>query len=194
MTGCVSAAYSPPLHILAPYVPTPLDVVARLLELAQVTAGDVVHDLGCGDGRVVIEAARQHQASGVGVDTERYWIEQATQNAAAAGVSHLVLFQLQDALTADLSSATVIVLYLLHWSTQRLAPLIAARARAGTRVVSHGFPIDSWVPEKVESFTDSSGTPRTLYLWRLPAVTAPQLPTGKTQADDLGSGITTLRA
>lgn len=159
--------FSFPKFILAPYVATPPDVVRRMLALAQLGAGDFVYDIGCGDGRVIIEAARLHQASGVGIDIEPYWIEQSKQNAASAGVSERVRFELRDGMSADLSEATVIFMYLVHWSTQKLAQLILANARPGTRIVSHSFPIEAWVPEQIDSFIDAGGSPRTLYLWRL---------------------------
>jgi cyclopropane fatty-acyl-phospholipid synthase-like methyltransferase len=91
-----------PLHILAPYVPTPQDVVERMLELAQVTSRDLVYDLGCGDGRMVITAASKHGARGVGVDIERYWVSESEANAKQAGVEDLVTFTAGDALTLDL--------------------------------------------------------------------------------------------
>lgn len=150
-------------------MPTPHDVVERLLDLAEVTSRDVVYDLGCGDGRILVAAARRHGARGLGVDAEPHWVEESRRNAAAAGVEPLVRFELRDALTVDLSEATVIALYLVPWSMQRLAPRIASQAPAGARVVSHSFPIEGWMPDRVESFVDAGGARRTLYLWRLPA-------------------------
>jgi ribosomal protein L11 methylase PrmA len=154
-----------PLHILAPYVPTPPDVVLRMLDLAQVQSSDVVFDLGSGDGRLVIAAAKMAGARGVGVDIEPYWVEQASANARAAGVSHLARFEHQDALSADLTAATVVFLYLVHWSTQLLATRILAQVADGTRVVSHGFPIDCISSVRIDSFIDASGQARSLYLW-----------------------------
>jgi SAM-dependent methyltransferase len=151
--------------ILAPFVPTPLDVVARMLKLAELSKTDIVYDLGCGDGRVLIEAAKWYGASGVGVDVEPYRVAQSQANAKIAGVDHLITFRLQDAQTVDLSPATVIMLYLVHWSTQRLQHHIIRHAKAGTRVVSHNFCMDNWVPKQLEEFVDNAGDKRKLYLW-----------------------------
>jgi cyclopropane fatty-acyl-phospholipid synthase-like methyltransferase len=157
----------PPLaeYILAPYVPTPHEVVDRMLQLAEVTDRDVVYDLGCGDGRIVIAAAPQFGARGVGVDIEPHWIEESQRNAELAGVDQLVTFKLQDALTVDLSPATVVTLYLVEWSTSKLRPIIESTVKPGTRIVSHSFGIESWAPAKVERFVDASGHDRTLHLW-----------------------------
>ncbi len=107
---------------LAPYVPTPQDVVDRMLSLANVTASDVVYDLGCGDGRIVVTAAKKFGAQGVGVDFDPDRIKESEANAKAAGVEHLVSFKLQDAMTVDVSPATVVTLYLLSSSNAKLRP------------------------------------------------------------------------
>ena len=154
-----------PRYILAPFVPTPHDVVDQMLMLANVTSEDLVYDLGCGDGRIIIAAARQCGARGLGVDIEPYWIEASQANARQTGVEHLVTFKLQDALTVDLSPATVLMLYLVHWSTTKFRPLITSMAKPGTRIVSHSFSMDNWAPVKVKKFVDANGDARTLYLW-----------------------------
>ena len=153
------------LDILAPYVPTPHDVVERMLQLANITNQDVVYDLGCGDGRIVITAATKYGARGVGVDIEPHWVNESLSNAQAANVEHLVTFSHQDAMTTDLSPATVVVLYLVHSSTAKIQPIIRRQVKPGTRIVSHSFGADDWEPMKVEKFTDSSGSVRKLYLW-----------------------------
>ena len=150
---------------LAPYVPTPQEVVDRMLTLARVTKDDVVYDLGCGDGRIPITAARKYGARGVGVDIDPVRIAEANANAKLAGVEHLVTFHLQDALTTDVSEATVITLYLLSQSNLRLRPILTRQLKPGSRIVAHAFGMGDWEPEKVDSFTDSSDSPRTLYLW-----------------------------
>lgn len=152
--------------MLAPYVPTPQDVVERMLELAGVGPGDVVYDLGCGDGRLVITAARKYGARGVGVDIEPERISESQANAKAAGVESLVTFRLQDAMTVDVSEATVVTLYLLSSSNLKLRPMLTRQLRPGSRVVSHAFSMGDWKPEKVETFTDANGSTRTLFLWR----------------------------
>jgi hypothetical protein len=109
---------------LAPFVPTPNDVVERMLTLAGVTEDDVVYDLGCGDGRIVIAAAREFGARGVGVDIDPQRIAEANANAEQAGVQHLVRFIEQDAMQVDVSDATVVTLYLLSSSNARLRPIL----------------------------------------------------------------------
>lgn len=154
-----------PLSILAPFVPTPLDVVERMLQLGEVARGDTVYDLGCGDGRIVIAAAKQYGARGVGVDIEPYRVAESQSNAEAAGVAHLVTFKHQDAMTLDLSEATVVIIYLVHWSAEKLLPVIAKTARAGTRIISHNFGMADWPPIRTEKFAGEVGTTHTLYLW-----------------------------
>ena len=156
-----------PLFILAPYVPTPQDVVERMLELAQVTSRDILYDLGCGDGRIVITAATKYGAGGVGIDIEPYWVTESQTNAQKAGVEDLVTFSLNDALTVDLTGATVLTLYLVEWSTAKLQPIIRSQVKAGTRIVSHSFGVDmaDWKPNQTETFIDSTGVARRLHVW-----------------------------
>ena len=147
------------------YVPTPQDVVDRMLALGQVTKDDVVYDLGCGDGRIVITAAKQFGARGVGVDIDPQRIKESEANAKAAGVEHLVSFKLQDAMTVDVSPATVVTLYLLSASNLKLRPILTKQLRPGARIVSHAFTMGDWPPAKTDEFTDANGSMRTLYLW-----------------------------
>ena len=150
---------------LAPFVASPLDVVERMLTLAKVGPGDVVYDLGCGDGRIVIMAAQRFGARGVGVDINPRLINEAEANAKAAGVSNRVRFLLEDALQVDVSDATVVTLYLLSASNVQLRPRLTKQLRPGARIVSHSFSIGDWEPDVVDGFTDGAGTSRTLYLW-----------------------------
>lgn len=151
---------------LAPYVATPEDVVDRMLMLARTGRSDVVYDLGCGDGRIVIAAAQKYGARGVGIDIDEGLIARARAAAEAAGVSQLVSFRVQDAMTVDVSDATVVTLYLLAASNAKLRPLITARLRPGARIVAHNYPVGGgWEPEVVDNFIDRAGTMRTLYLW-----------------------------
>lgn len=151
---------------LAPYVPTPQEVVERMLELADVTAKDVVYDLGSGDGRLVITAAKKYGARGVGIDIDPARVAEARANARTAGVEHLVQFVEGDALEADVSEATVVTLYLLSSSNLRLRPLLTRQLRPGARIVSHAFGMGDWTPERTEAFKDANGATRTLYLWK----------------------------
>ncbi len=151
---------------LAPYVPTPQDVVDRMLELAQVTEKDVVYDLGCGDGRIVITAAKKYGAHGVGVDIDPQRVAESEGNARKAGVERLVSFKLQDALTVDVSKATVVTLYLLSASNMKLRPILTRQLPPGARIVSHAFSMGDWEPAKVVQYDDERGIARTLYLWK----------------------------
>jgi SAM-dependent methyltransferase len=151
---------------LAPYVPTPQDVVDRMLKLAGVTDKDVVYDLGCGDGRIVITAAQKYGARGVGVDIDPERVSESEANARKAGVEKLVSFKLQDAMAVDVSKATVVTLYLLSASNMKLRPLLTRQLAPGTRIVSHAFSMGDWEPAQVDQFEDEHGIRRTLYLWK----------------------------
>lgn len=170
VAGLPALAQAPPQRRpdapqLAPYVPTPQDVVDRMLELAGVKKGDVVYDLGCGDGRIPITAAQKFGARGVGVDIDPQRIAEANANAAKAGVTGLVTFKLQDAMTTDVSDATIVTLYLLSASNLRLRPILTRQLKPGARIVSHTFSMGDWQADKVDTFTDEGGRVQTLYLW-----------------------------
>ena len=150
---------------LAPYVPTPQEVVDRMLALANVQKGDFVVDLGCGDGRIPVTAAKKYGARGLGVDIDPVRIEEANANAKAAGVTHLVEFKLQDALKTDVTSATVVTTYLLSQSNLRLRPIITKQLKPGSRIVTHSFSMGDWAPTKSETFNDATGRSRTIYLY-----------------------------
>jgi precorrin-6B methylase 2 len=158
---------------LAPYVPTPQDVVDRMLALAEVKQGDVVYDLGCGDGRIVITAAKQFGARGIGVDIDPERIRESQANAKAAGVEKLVTFKLQDAMTVDVSPATVVTLYLLSSSNVKLRPILTKQLKPGARIVSHAFSMGDWEPLETDTFQDSRGSMRTLYLWKADGAVRP---------------------
>jgi protein-L-isoaspartate O-methyltransferase len=153
--------------VLAPYTPTPMDVVGRMLTLARVGPRDVVYDLGCGDGRIVIAAARMFGARGVGIDIDPALVARARANAKDAGVESLVTFRVQDAMTVDVSEASVVTLYLLAASNAKLRPVLTKTLRPGARIVAHNYPIGDWEPEAVDTFTDSVGGMRTLFLWTI---------------------------
>jgi SAM-dependent methyltransferase len=131
------------------YIPTPPAVVEAMLALAEVTRSDTVYDLGSGDGRIVITAARKYGARGVGIDIDPALTKKATENAAAASVSDRVRFVTGDLFTADISEATVVTLYLLQSINERLRPKLVRELKPGTRVVSHLFNMGpEWPPEK----------------------------------------------
>jgi tRNA G37 N-methylase Trm5 len=159
-------ALAGPQESLAPFVPTPQDVVDRMLALAEVTSKDTVYDLGCGDGRIVITAAKKYGAHGVGFDIDPQRIKESSENARTSGVENLVTFNQQDVMTVDVSPATVVTLYLLTASNLKLRPLLTKELKPGARIVSHMFSMGDWEPTKVDNFTNQEGFPRTLYLWK----------------------------
>jgi precorrin-6B methylase 2 len=153
---------------LAPYVPTPPEVVDRMLTLAAVTKSDIVYDLGSGDGRIPIAAARNHGARGIGLEIDPRRIDESRTNARAAGVESLVEFRQEDVLRADLSQATVVTLYLLSSSNEKLRPILTRQLKPGARIVSHAFSMGpSWPADKIDRFTTEQGDEITLYLWRV---------------------------
>jgi 2-polyprenyl-3-methyl-5-hydroxy-6-metoxy-1,4-benzoquinol methylase len=160
-----------PRYILAPYVATADDVVERMLDLARVGPDDVVFDLGCGDGRLAIAAARRG-ARAYGVDIEPWWVEQSRLNAEAAGVADRARFEQRDAMDVDVSTASVVVLYLVHWSTQRMAAELLERCAPGTRIVSNSFPFEGRARARTQSIIDATGQSRDLHLWVLPELGA----------------------
>jgi cyclopropane fatty-acyl-phospholipid synthase-like methyltransferase len=153
---------------LAPYLATPDDVVDRMLALANTSSGDTVYDLGCGDGRIPIAAAKKYGAHGVGLDIDPKLVALAKANAKAAGVETLVEFRVENVLDADISHATVVTLYLLSSSNERLRPKLQQQLKPGARVVSHAFSMGrAWPADKVDQFVSALGDEVTLYLWRI---------------------------
>ena len=151
---------------LAPYVRTPQEVVEGMLRLAEVGRDDVVYDLGCGDGRLVITAAKAFGARGVGIDFDMDRVRESQANAEQAGVTSLVTFEQHDARTVDVSAATVVTLYLLSESNLELRPRLTKILRPGARIVSHQFGMGDWPPERTEAITAADGSTHILYLWR----------------------------
>jgi predicted RNA methylase len=133
-----------------PFVPTPPEVVERMLLLARVNSADVIYDLGSGDGRIVIQAAKRYGAKGVGIEIDPELVRKAQANALKEKVQHLVEFRAQDALAVDVSQATVVTLYMLPEFNAKLRPIFDRQLKRGTRVVSHDFEIQGWVPDRVE--------------------------------------------
>ena len=153
---------------LAPFIPTPEDVVDRMLTFAKVAREDVVYDLGCGDGRIPIAAAKKYVAKGVGVDIDPSLVERAKTNAKAAGVEALVDFRVQNVLTTDVSAATVVTLYLLSSSNERLRPMLQQQLKPGARIVSHAFSMwRDWPADAIDQFVSAHGDEITLYLWKI---------------------------
>ncbi len=146
------------------FVPTPQNVVDAMLKMSGVHKGDVVYDLGCGDGRLVITAATQYGVRAVGIDINPERIQESQANARQAGVTNLVTFRNEDLFEADIHEATVVTLYLLQSLNVKLRPKLWKELKPGTRIVSHAFDMGDWKPEKE---MDVDG--RRIYFWRVPA-------------------------
>ncbi|MCC7483753.1 MAG: class I SAM-dependent methyltransferase [Burkholderiales bacterium] len=149
------------------FVPTPDEVIDTMLKMANVTARDTVYDLGCGDGRIVVAAARNYGARAVGIDIDPERIKEANANAKKNGVTGRVKFILGDLFEADIGEATVVTLYLLSNLNLKLRPKLMKDLAPGTRVVSHAFNMGDWKPERQQSVHGS-----TVYLWRIPQRTS----------------------
>lgn len=145
------------------YVPTTSEVVDRMLDMANVQPLDLIYDLGCGDGRIVIAAAKKYGARGVGVDLDPARIREARANAKEAGVEKLVTFRVQDLFKTDLTEATVVTLYLLPELNRRLKPKLFAELKPGARVVSHDFDMGADWPADQYVKLGSDG----IYLWKI---------------------------
>ena len=156
----------------APYVPTPEHIALRMLQLADVSGEDVVYDLGSGDGRIVILAAQEFGARGVGVEIDSQLVQKARRNAERAGVSHLVEFRRGNLFDVSLEDATVVSLYLWPDMNNRLRPKLRRELDPGDRVVSHSFDIDGWEADTTVSMDDTAmgggTTTKTLFRWTLP--------------------------
>jgi SAM-dependent methyltransferase len=153
---------------LAPWVPTPMVVVERMLEMAEVDSESIFYDLGCGDGRIVIEAAKKYGARGIGVDLDPLRIDESEKNAREDGVEHLVEFILGDVMKVDFSRATVVAIYLLPESNALLRPLFEKQLRDGAYVVSHNYDIPGWEDKEIDfdSVVDDDGEEHDIYLYR----------------------------
>ena len=152
-----------------PYVPTPPEVVAEMLGLAGVKAGDILYDLGCGDGRIVIAAAKRFGIKAVGIDIDPVRITESNENAETAGVTGKVKFIQQNLFEADFRDATVVTMYLLTSVNRRLRPKLLAELKPGTRLVSHSFDMSEWKPDKTSVVTTSYDDRRVIYFWIVPA-------------------------
>lgn len=154
---------------LSPFVPTPHEVVELMLELAEVKKGDVLYDLGSGDGRIVIAAARKYGINAVGFEIDPNLVRASREKIREAGLEHLAEIREQDIRLVDLSPASVVTMYLYPRANLRLRPVIMRQLKPGSRVVSHDFGMGDWKPDRVEKLTDSAGHVRTVYLWRIRA-------------------------
>ncbi len=147
-----------------PFVPTPEPVVEEMLNMANITKGDVLYDLGSGDGRIVIDAAKKYGIHAVGVDINPERIKEARENAKKAGVENLVTFREGDLFKADIHEATVVTMYLLPSVNLRLKPKLLSELKGGSRLVSHDFDMGDWKAEKEKKLDY-----HTIYFWTVPA-------------------------
>lgn len=148
---------------LAPFVATPMSVVNKMLRLAQIDESDVVYDLGCGDGRILMTAAKKYGARGVGIELDPQLIRRCRMAAMKAGVQHLLRFRMEDATKTDISEATLVSLYLLTESNELLRAKLNRELRRGTCVVSHNYPIPGWESKEITSVI---GKTHDIYLYR----------------------------
>jgi SAM-dependent methyltransferase len=182
--GATAADEAPPVPLKAPdviYVPTPQLVVDKMLEMADVKADDIVYDLGCGDGRIVVTAAKKYGVKAKGFDIDPQRVKEARENVRAAGVEHLVAIEQADVFTLDLRGASVITLYLLPELNVRLMPQLA-QLRPGSRIVSHDFDMRGAKPVQVHHMVldansvaedyDGENADHTIYKWVVPWETA----------------------
>jgi SAM-dependent methyltransferase len=153
---------------LAPYVSSPHNVVERMLELCGANEKKVVYDLGCGDGRILVAAAKKHGAHAVGVELSPKWAQVATDAAVQAGVQDKVRVLQQDMMEADLSAADIVTLYLISEANDILRPKLEKELRPGACVVSHDFEIEGWKPRKVEKIMVYQ-RPHSIYVYQVSA-------------------------
>ncbi len=146
------------------YVPTPQPVVDAMLKLAEVKKGDILYDLGSGDGRIPITAAKTYGVRGVGIDINPERIAEANANAQSAGVTNLVAFRNEDLFETDFREASVVTLYLLPSLNEKLRPKLVSELKPGTRIVSHAFRMGDWEPEQTQTIGSA-----TIYRWTVPA-------------------------
>ena len=155
-----------------PFVPTTMPVVERMLELAGVRKGDVIYDLGCGDGRILIHAAKKYGTRGVGVDLDPQRVAEAKQKATEEGVSHLLEFRAEDGTQTDISKATVVTLYMFKWFNNAIRSKLQ-KLKPGSRIVAHDYDIDDWKPTRVVNLEPGKDPDierhHTLYLWEVNA-------------------------
>lgn len=156
------------VHRDVPYVPSPYEVVEEMLRLAQLKPNDILYDLGCGDGRIVVEAAKRGIKKAVGIDIDPERIAESWENARQAGVTNLVEFRQGDLFTADIHDASVVTLYLLTYVNLKLRPKLLSELKPGTRLVSHNYAMDTWRPDQTTTVVVDDSV-HTVYFWIIPA-------------------------
>jgi len=150
-----------------PFVPTPVEVVDRMLDMAEVRPGDLLYDIGSGDGAIVIRAAKRFGVKAVGIEIDGDLVARSRRRAEKEGVGHLVEFREQDALKANISGATVVTLYMLPEFNAKLRPIFRRDLKPGARIVSHDFPVEGWPPIKTEQMRGDFLHDHTIFLWKI---------------------------
>ena len=153
---------------LAPFVPTPPEVVDKMLELAQANKDSVIYDIGCGDGRIVVAAAKKYGAHGIGIDIDPVRIKESKANAKASGVEKLVKFREEDATKTDISPATIVTLYLLPESNELLRPKFERELKPGTLIITHNYIVPGWEDKEIDTatVTDTEGKSHSVFLYK----------------------------
>lgn len=166
---CAAALPAQPPKLDVPYVPTPQSVVEAMLKLADVKAGDVVYDLGCGDGRIVVTAVKDFKAKrGVGIDLDPLRVKESKENAKKAGVAESTEFREGDVLKLEsVADADVVTLYLYPTVNRKLEAMLRKTLKPGARLVSHDFKIGDWAPDRTERVRDDRGNDHVLFLWTI---------------------------
>src|SRR5688572_20974089 len=152
---------------LAPFVTTPHELVDRMLELAEIKSGDILYDLGSGDGRIVITAAKSYGIRAVGFEIDPSLVKRSRAGVKEAGLEALAEIREEDIRYVDLAPASVVTMYLYPGANLRLRNALMSQLKPGARVVSHEFDMGSWQPDRVERVQDAAGLMRTIYLWRI---------------------------
>jgi len=153
---------------LAPFVPTPPEVVDKMLEMAKAGQDSVIYDIGCGDGRIVVTAAKKYGSRGVGIDIDPVRIKESKTNAKENGVEQLVKFREEDATKTDISPATIVTTYLLPESNELLRPKFERELKPGTLIVTHNYVIPGWEAKEIDSatVTDTEGKSHSVFLYK----------------------------
>ncbi len=150
-----------------PFVRSTPEVIDRMLEMARVKTGDVLYDIGSGDGAIVIRAAKKYGIKAIGIEIDQELVVKARRNAVREKVEHLVEFRAQDAFTIDVSPATVVTLYMLPEFNAKLRPILDRQLRPGSRVVSHDYPVEGWVPDQIDSVKGTFAHDHTVMLFEI---------------------------
>ena len=150
-----------------PFVRSTPEVIDRMLEMARVNTGDVLYDIGSGDGAIVIRAAKKYGIKAIGIEIDQELVAKARQNAFREKVEHLVEFRAQDAFTVDVSPATVVTLYMLPEFNAKLRPILDRQLRPGSRVVSHDYLVEGWVPDQIDRVKGTFAHDHTVMLFEI---------------------------